>query len=163
MSFFLLFHSLWCRTEKYKEVSECLQNIILESKYDRNPSFIIRLQNKYDRNTSFCDIVTFLRVVCYRCYDRYTLIPWLVPLFSVCTGSDVTISLVCSNQRYNQCACFEPTLRSVFLTSTDVTIGDIDFNRQSVLSTYGPITNVTIDILGSWPPLPYDVDSTFKL
>ena len=155
MSFFLLFHSLWCRNEKYEKVSECLQIIILVSKYDRNPSFIVRSQNKYDRNPSFCDVTTFLRDVCYRCYDRYTLIPWLIPLFFVCTVSDVTIGLVCSNRRYDRCAWFEPTLRLVFSTSTDVTIGDLDFNWRSVLSTYGPVTDVTINILSTWPPFTF--------
>ena len=152
MSFFLLFHSLLCRKEKYEKVSECLQIIRLESKYDQNTSFIVRLQNRYDLNPSFCDVTTFLRDVCYRCYDWYNLIPWLMPLFFVCTVSEVTIGLVCSNQRYDWCAWFEPTLRLVFSTWTDITIGVLEFNRRLVLSTYGPVTDVTINILSSRTP-----------
>ena len=136
-------------------MSECLQIMRLEFKYDQNPSFIIRSRNKYDWNPIFCDVTTVLRDVCYGCYDQYTLIPWWIPLFFVCNFTDVTISLVCLNRRYERCALFEPKLRSVFLTSTDISIRDLDFNRWLVLSTYGPVTEVTINILISWPPFTF--------
>ena len=167
MSFFLLFHSLRCRKEKYEKVSECLQIMGLESqygwnpsiivrswnKYDRYLSFIIRSQNKYDRNTSFCDVTTFLHDVCYRCYDQYTLIPWLVPLFFVCTVSDVTIGLFCSNRRYDPCFWLEPTLRLVSSTSTN----DWCCRLVALLPTLRSVFSV----LG--PLLTFNVDSTFKL
>ena len=34
----------------------------------------------------FCDVTNFLRGICYQCYDWYTLITWLIPLFFVCTN-----------------------------------------------------------------------------
>ena len=133
MNFLLIFHSLWCRKDKYEKVSECLQIIRLESKYDRNPSFIVRsqnkydrdsifiisLRNKYDRNPSFCDVTTFLCGVCYQCYDQYTLITWLIPLFFVFTVTNITISIGCSNWRYDQFFRLELTLQLLFSTSTD--------------------------------------------
>ena len=153
MSFFLLFNSLWCRKEKYEKVSECLQIIRLESKYDQSPSFIIRSRNKYDRDPSFCDITTFLRDVCYRRYDRYTLIAWLIPLFLVCTVTDVRIGLVCSERHYDRCAWFEPTLRLVFSTSTT----DWCYGLMALLPTLRSIFSVR------GPLLLFNVDSTFKL
>ena len=167
MSFFLFFHSFWCRKEKYKKVSECLQIIGLESKYDQNPSFIVRSRNKYnrdlsfiiwsrnkyDQNPSFCDVTTFLRDVYYWCYYWYTRIPWLILIFFVCTVTDVTIGLVCSNRRYDWCFWLEPTLRSVFSPSTN------DWCCRLVALL--PTLRLVFSVIG--PLLPFNVDSTFKL
>ena len=141
MSFFLLFHSLWCRKEKYEKVSECLQIIILESKYDRNPSFIVRSRNKYDRNASF--------LWCHD-FSSWCLLS-VLRLIYFSTLIDTTFLRVYRYRRYDRSCLFKPTLRSVFSASTDVTMGVIDFNRRSVLLTCGPVTDVTIGILGSWP------------
>ena len=57
----------------------------------------------------------------------------LVPLFFVYTRTNITIGLVCLNRRYDRCFWLEQTLQSVF-------------------SIYGPVTNVTIGVIGSWNP-----------
>ena len=120
MIFFLISHSLWCRKEKYEKVSECLHIIRLESKYDRNPSFIIKSQNKYDQNP-----------ILWWCHDfsSWCLLPMLWSIhFNILI--DTTFLCVYRYQRYDRSCLFKPTLRSVWLIWNNVTIGVLDFNRR---------------------------------
>ena len=68
---------------------------------------------------------------------------FLVPLIFVNTVTDVTIGIIISNQRYDRYSQLELTLQSVF-------------------SMCGPVTDVTVDVLSSWPPLlSFNVDIPF--
>ena len=134
------------------------------SVFDTSPSFGYRLATQI---YLICEVVQMcwpitksIKNVC-SIEDSGTKFIWLVGLLSMLrsiyfdTLIYTTFVCVYRYRRYDRYCFFEPTLRSVFSTWTDITIGVIDFNRRSVLSTCGPITDVTIGILSSWPPFTF--------
>ena len=124
-------------------MSECLQIMGLKSKYDRNPSFIVRSRNNYK-------IAKQVRSECEFLWCHYFSFWCLLSMlrsiyFDTLIGT--TFLHVYRFRRYDWSCLFEPTLRSVWLIWTDVTIGVLDFNRRYDRCTRLQPTIGVIDLL----------------